>query len=81
MLACFNLLICTRTPAHWTLSVKKHIIFKILYIIVGTLCPISLKRLVFYKVPPVDKHSLLWLANWPSELWLAEHHKPVWQFE
>ncbi len=32
-------------------------------------------RLVFYKVPPSDKHSLLWLANWPIVLWLAEHHK------
>ncbi len=47
-----------------------------MYIIVGTLCPASLKRLVFYKAPPSDKHSLLWLANWPSLLWLAEHHKP-----
>ncbi len=54
---------------------KKHIIFQILYIIVGPLCPASLKRLVFYKVPPFDKCSLLWLANWPSALWLAEHHK------
>ncbi len=54
---------------------KKHIIFQILYIIVGPLCPASLKRFVFYKVPPSDKHSLLWLANWPSALWLAEHHK------
>ncbi len=34
-----------------------------------------LKHLVFYKAPPSDKHSLLWLANWPSALWLAEHHK------
>ncbi len=54
---------------------KKHIIFQILYIIVGPLCPASLKRFVFYKVPPSDKRSLLWLANWPSALWLAEHHK------
>ncbi len=45
---------------------KKHIIFQILYIIVGPLCPASLKCSVFYKVPPSDKHSLLWLA---------EHHK------
>ncbi len=30
----------------------------------------SLKRLVFYKVPPSDKHSLLWLASWHSALWL-----------
>ncbi len=42
---------------------KKHIIFQILYIIVGPLCPASLKRFVFYKVPPSDKHSLLWLAS------------------
>ncbi len=43
---------------------KKHIIFQIVYIIVDPLCPASLKRFVFYKVPPSDKHSLLWLANW-----------------
>ncbi len=24
---------------------------------------------------PTNKCSLLWLANWPSALWLAEHHK------
>ncbi len=54
---------------------KKHIIFKILHIIVGPLCPFSLKRFIFYKAPPSDKHSLLWLANWPRALWLAEHHK------
>ncbi len=54
---------------------KKHIIFQILYIIVVPLCPASLKRLVFYKVPPSDKHSLLWLANWHRALWLAEHRK------
>ncbi len=51
---------------------KKYIIFQILYII---LCPASLKRFVFYKVPPSDKRSLLWFANWPSALWLAEHRK------
>ncbi len=28
---------------------KKHILFLILYIIVGPLCPASLKRFVFYK--------------------------------
>ncbi len=55
---------------------KKHIIFQILYIIVGALCPASLKRFVLYKVPPSYKRSLLWLANWNSALWLAEHHKP-----
>ncbi len=49
-----------------------------LYIIVGPLCPASLKSFVFYKVPPSDKHSLLWLANWPRALWLAEHHKHGW---
>ncbi len=54
---------------------KKHIIFKILHIIIGPLCPSSLKRFIFYKAPPSDKHSLLWLANWPRALWLAEHHK------
>ncbi len=52
---------------------KKHIIFQILYIIVGPLCSASLKRFVFYKVPLSDKRSLLWLANWHSALWLAEH--------
>ncbi len=54
---------------------KKHIIFQILYIILGPLCPASLKHFVFYKVPPSDKRSLLWLASWPSALWLAEHRK------
>ncbi len=42
---------------------KKHIIVQILYIIVGPLCPASLKCIVFYKAPPSDKRSLLWLAN------------------
>ncbi len=42
--------------------VKKHII-QLLYIIVGPLCPASLKCLVFYKVPNSNKHSLLCLAN------------------
>ncbi len=54
---------------------KKQFFFQIRYIIVGPLCPASLKGFVFYKVPPSDKHSLLWLANWHSALWLAEHHK------
>ncbi len=45
------------------LMFKKNIIFQILYIIVGPLCPASLKRFVFYKVPPSDKHSLLWLTQ------------------
>ncbi len=43
---------------------KKQIIFQILYIIVGPLCPASLKHFIFYKVPPCDKRSLLRLANW-----------------
>ncbi len=59
------------------LMFKKHIIFQILYIIVVPLSPASLKRVIFYKAPPSDKHSLLWLANWPSALWLTEHHKHV----
>ncbi len=54
---------------------KKHIIFQILYIIVVPLRPASLKRVVFYKAPPSNKCSLLWLASWRSALWLAEHHK------
>ncbi len=54
---------------------KKHIISQILYIIVIPLSPGSLKLVVNYKAPPSDKCSLLWLANWPSALWLAEHHK------
>ncbi len=66
---------CNRICWH-ALIFKKHIIFQILYIIVGPLCLASLKRFAFYKVPPSDKHSLLWLANWHSALWLAEHHKP-----
>ncbi len=54
---------------------KKHIIFQILYIIAVPLCPASLKHIVFYKAPPSDKCSLLWLASWHNALWLAEHHK------
>ncbi len=50
---------------------KKHIIFLNTIIIVG---PLS-QPFVFYKVPPFHKCSLLWLANWHSALWLAEHHK------
>ncbi len=38
---------------------KKHISFQILYIIIGHLCPTSLKHVVFYKVPPSDKQSAL----------------------
>ncbi len=64
---------CNRIFLHVLL--KKDIIFQILYIIVGPLCPASHKRFIFYKVPPSDKSSLLWLANWDSALWLAEHHK------
>ncbi len=50
------------------LMFKKHIIFQTLYIIVGPLCPASFKCFVFCKVPPSDKHGLLWLANWHSAL-------------
>ncbi len=57
-------------------NVQKHIIFQILYIIGGPPRPASLKRFVFFKVPSSDKRCLLWLANWHSALWLAEHHKP-----
>ncbi len=57
------------------LMFKKHIIFQILYIIVGPLYPASLKHVVLYKAPLPNKHSLLWLASWHSALWLAEHHK------
>ncbi len=35
------------------------------------------QMLVFYKAPPSDKCSLLWLASWHSAMWLAEHHKYV----
>ncbi len=69
---------CNRICWH-ALMFQKHIIFQILYIIVGPLCPASLKRFIFYKDPPSDKHSLLWLANWPRALWLAEYHKPRWK--
>ncbi len=58
---------------------KKHIIFQILYIIVVVLCRASFKLVVFYKAPPSDKRSLLWMASWHSALWLAEHHKHVSQ--
>ncbi len=63
---------CNRICWH-DLMFKKHIIFQILYIIVVPLCPASLKHFVFYKAPPSDTHSLLWLASWHSALWLAEH--------
>ncbi len=56
------------------LMFKKRITFQILYIIVSPLCPASLKCVVFYKVSPSKK----WLANWPSSLWLAEHHNGVY---
>ncbi len=69
---------CNRICWH-ALMFKNHIIIPILYIIVGPLCPASLKRLIFNKDHPSDKRSLLWLANWHSALWLAEHHKPLWK--
>ncbi len=51
---------------------KKHIIFQI---IVGPLCPASLKRVIFYKAPPSDKCSLIWLASWYGALWLVDTTK------
>ncbi len=45
MLACFNK--------------KKHIIFQILYIIVGPLCPASFKRFVFLQSPSWQAQSAL----------------------
>ncbi len=54
---------------------KKHISFQIQYIILFPVCPTSLKHVSFCKTPTSDKRSLLWLASWPSALWLAEHHK------
>ncbi len=71
--AFLKILLCIwRNRICWQdLMFRKYIIFQILYIIVGPLCPASLKHFVFYKVPPSDKHSLLWLASCAS--WLAEH--------
>ncbi len=54
---------CNRICWHASMF-KKHIVFQILYIIVGPLCQASLKRIVFSKAPPSDKSSLLWLASW-----------------
>jgi len=34
-------------------------LFQILHISVGRLCPASLKRVVFYKAPPSDKSALI----------------------
>ncbi len=51
-------------------NVKKHYFSNTVHY-----CRSSMPLLVFYKAPP-SKHSLLWLANWSSALWLAEHHKP-----
>ncbi len=49
--------------------------FQIMYIIVGYLCSTSLTRFLFFKAPPSNKHSMLYMANWHSALWLAEHRK------
>ncbi len=38
---------------------KKHILFQILKIFVGPLCPASLKHVVFNKAPSSDKQSAL----------------------
>ncbi len=50
-----NMLACSNVK-------KQNIIFQIVYIIVGPLCPTSLKCFVFHKIPPSD--NMLWLANW-----------------
>ncbi len=65
---------CNRICCH-ALMFKKHNFSNTVHYC--TLLPYMphLKCFVFYKVPPSDKYSLLWLANWPSALWLAEHHK------
>ncbi len=60
----------------WHALMLKHFFFKhctLLYVLYAS--PLS-NMAVFYKAPPSDKCSLLWLANRPSALWLAEHHKP-----
>ncbi len=54
---------------------KKHIIFQILYIYCRSSMPRLSQTVVFSKAPPSDKRSLLWLANWHSALWLAQHRK------
>ncbi len=52
---------------------KKHIIFHILDSILAPVWPVFLKRIDFYKALPSKKLSVLWLASWPSALWLSEH--------
>ncbi len=48
---------------------KKHIIFQILYIIIGPLCPASLKRFVFYEVPTSENILDLWAVDiWQTVL-------------
>ncbi len=44
------------------------LIFQILYIIVGPLCPASLKRFIFYKVPPGLMIVYIWNANLCSDI-------------
>ncbi len=47
-------------------------------------CRSSMSRLSqtlsFLQSPSFRQASLLWLANWHSALWLAEHHKPRRKF-
>ncbi len=64
MLTCFNVK-------------KKTLFFQILYIIVGPLCPASLKRFVFYKVD-IYKIMLYSLNNWGAWAQINEaYHQSV----
>ncbi len=55
---------------------KKHIIFQILYIIVGPLCPAS-QTLRFLQSPSFRQaqSALIGPLTQCNALWLAEHHK------
>ncbi len=44
---------------------KKKLIFETLHIIVAPLCPVSLKRVDFYKAHRSEKRGVLWLASNP----------------
>ncbi len=55
---------CNRICWH-ALMFRNHIIFQILYIIVGPLCPASLKRFVFYKAPPSAFSTVC--SDWPAD--------------
>ncbi len=57
-------------------NVQKHIYISNTVHYCRSSMPRLSQMLRFLQVPPSNKCSLLWLANWPSALWLAEHHKP-----